>query len=136
MKNSPRRCTECSALVTRSEHRRGWPVTTAAGTKCPSCYGDEAFCRDCGQSMYGDRETTRCIRCDRKHNRGEPALSDAQDRIRFGAQRSGGFWPVGAGEHAAGRALARRGLVRETTGECEGCGSHRPGHKVAVFVPV
>lgn len=42
-------------------------------------------------------------------------------------------WPHGAGAIASLRALVRRGLASETTGECEGCHSHRAGTQVPVF---
>lgn len=42
-------------------------------------------------------------------------------------------WPHGAAI-ASWRALARRGLVTETSGACEGCGTHQPGTKVPVFI--
>lgn len=45
-------------------------------------------------------------------------------------------WPTGAAIRSW-RAMVRRGLAAETTGECEGCASraHRPGqaHVVPVF---
>jgi hypothetical protein len=42
-------------------------------------------------------------------------------------------WPHGSGAIASLRSLVRRGLASETTGECEGCRSHRAGTNVPVF---
>lgn len=43
------------------------------------------------------------------------------------------YWPTGH-DVLVLRALARRGLLTETTGRCEGCRSHTAGHAVPVFL--
>ena len=41
-------------------------------------------------------------------------------------------WPIG-GAISGWRRLCRMGAALETSGECAGCRSHRPGHSVPVF---
>jgi len=45
----------------------GWPVarqyTRCSKMVCPTCYGDEAWCRDCDIMLSADMPHTRCDAC-------------------------------------------------------------------------
>jgi len=46
-------CQVCHAVLTPCEIRKGWPIHRIEDAKlvCPACYGDDAFCQECGECL-------------------------------------------------------------------------------------
>ena len=59
-------CDYCGRNITQQEIDLEWPISTAGGDMCPSCYGDDAFCGDCGETLIATSDTSRCPACESK----------------------------------------------------------------------
>lgn len=57
-------CDYCGREITPEEAALEWPISTAEGLICPSCFGDEAFCCDCGETLIATSDTARCPACE------------------------------------------------------------------------
>jgi hypothetical protein len=58
-------CDRCHETLDDEEVALGWPVPMLTDEYvCPQCFGDAAFCCDCGRLLPGDIDTSRCDDCD------------------------------------------------------------------------
>jgi len=57
----------CNHTLTETEAALGWPIHDLDGDLiCPSCYGDEAFCARCGETLSSDSgDDWLCSECAR-----------------------------------------------------------------------
>jgi hypothetical protein len=56
-------CDQCGGELTAEMRRLGWPLLTEFGCICPACYGDEAYCSECGELLPADEDVSRCEEC-------------------------------------------------------------------------
>lgn len=64
MNNQVVTCEHCHLPIDSDATAAGWPIATSSGAQCPSCYGDEAFCIDCGAVLPAREEgPARCRAC-------------------------------------------------------------------------
>ena len=64
------RCARCRRFITDEESALAWPVPMEDGYICPTCYGDEAFCRE-GHTLRGDVDSSSCDECVRASEEAE-----------------------------------------------------------------
>jgi len=58
------RCEHCNRSLTLEELAKNWPIFALNGLLiCPSCYGDEAFCSQCGALLDANTDVTVCDAC-------------------------------------------------------------------------
>ncbi len=60
------RCGRCDARITKEEREMGWPGPSMLDDCdiCPSCYGGDAYCFECGELLRGDVESSLCEACE------------------------------------------------------------------------
>ena len=78
MSLEPEICMRCDETIPERDVALGWPVCVDAEDSdpdddvheyvCPACYGDEAFCRLCGEVLAAE-EGARCPDCDEEDSR-------------------------------------------------------------------
>jgi hypothetical protein len=57
-------CQKCGRYFTDEEYALGWPFPNHKGQLvCPSCYGDEAFCAECGTLLRAGDDSGLCPEC-------------------------------------------------------------------------
>jgi hypothetical protein len=62
-------CDQCGGEVTDEMVRLGWPLLTEYGCICPACFGDEAYCSECGALLPANENVSRCEDCEREEER-------------------------------------------------------------------
>jgi hypothetical protein len=57
-------CQRCERRITDIECALEWPIRNNEGQLvCPSCYGDEAFCVECGTLLWAFNDSGVCPEC-------------------------------------------------------------------------
>ena len=58
-------CSVCNRIPSSEELACSWPIAALDGKLvCPDCYGDEAYCRECGHLLNAIDESPVCPNCE------------------------------------------------------------------------